>query len=168
MLLQQSQDLFKNVMGNYPTGVTILTTINSIGKPVGLTVNSFASVSLNPQLILWSIDHKADSLESFTKGNYFAVHMLAGDQQELCNTFARKKIDRFKECHWTISENNLPIIEDVFAVLQCKKFKCIEAGDHTILVGEVIDIEVKDKEPALYHRRQFGPIPSEFYSVTQK
>lgn len=162
---EQTQDLFKKALGDYPTGVTIVTTTDQEGTPVGLTVNSFASVSLDPLLVLWSIDHKVSSLDIFTKGEGFAVHILAGDQQELCKAFASKNTDRFGQCSWKLSAHNLPIIEGVRAVLQCKLFKNVEAGDHTILIGEVVDIHLEEKDPMLYHRRHFGPIPAEFYPV---
>lgn len=156
--------LYKEVMSNYPTGVTIVTAADEKGTPVGLTVNSFASVSLDPLLILWSIDHRVSSLDIFKKADKFAVHILGAEQEDLCLLFARKGIDRFSQCEWKMSSHQLPIISDVFAVLQCKTFKTVEAGDHTILIGEVLDIDVEQKEPMLYHRRKFGAIPKQFYS----
>ncbi|AZV41412.1 flavin reductase family protein [Peribacillus asahii] len=165
MSIEQKQNLFKEVMGNYPTGVTVLTTTDKGGNPVGLTVNSFASVSLDPLLVLWSIDHKVSTIDSFVNGEKFAVHILAGDQQDVCKNFASKNVDRFSTCEWKVSEHNLPIIEGVFAVLQCETFQTIEAGDHTILIGKVVDIQIEQKEPMLYHRRHFDSIPPEFYVV---
>lgn len=153
-------------MGNYPTGVTVITTTDKNGDPVGLTVNSFASVSLDPLLVLWCIDNKVSSKDVFINGEHFAVHVLAGDQPNICKTFATKDIDRFGSCSWKLSEHRLPILEGAAGVLQCKKAKVIEAGDHMILIGEVIDIKVEEKEPLLYHKRHFGPIPKEFYPVT--
>ncbi len=158
------QTLYKEVMGNYPTGVTIVTTKDGQGTPVGLTVNSFASVSLDPLMILWSIDHSVSSLDVFKNAEKFAVNILTGDQKDLCKTFASKNIDRFENCHWKSSEHDLPVISDTFAVLQCETFKTIEAGDHTILIGKVLDIDKADKDPMLYHRRNFGPIPTDFYA----
>ncbi|MBM7647452.1 flavin reductase (DIM6/NTAB) family NADH-FMN oxidoreductase RutF [Bacillus ectoiniformans] len=161
----QKQQMFKEVMGNYPTGVTVVTGVTDDGVPVGLTVNSFASVSLDPLMVLWSIDHKVSTLQAFTKGGKFAVHVLAGNQQELCTTFATKGADRFNSCQWNLSKNGLPIIEGAFGVLECKTFKAVEAGDHTVLIGEVTDISIdQSKDPMLYHRRFFGPIPAEFYT----
>ncbi|WP_066255827.1 flavin reductase family protein [Neobacillus drentensis] len=165
---QNQQNLFKEVMGNYPTGVTIVTTCDEDGNPVGLTVNSFASVSLDPLLILWSIDHRVSSLNAFKMADGFVVHVLAGDQQKLCQLFASRNSDRFSSCNWSLSSQNLPILENTFAVLECKKYKQVEAGDHTILIGEVTNITVHEKEPMLYHRRHFGPIPAEFHSVLNK
>src|SRR6476660_410093 len=114
MSIEKNQALFKEAMGNYPTGVTVLTTTDTDGNPVGLTVNSFASVSLDPLMVLWSIDHKVSTIKTFTEQGKFAVHILAGDQQELCKTFASKNVDRFSTCHWDFSEHQLPIIEGAF------------------------------------------------------
>lgn len=163
---EQKQQLFKDVMGNYPTGVTVVTTIDSTGKPVGLTVNSFASVSLDPLLILWSIDHKATTLPAFMESGKFAVHILAGNQKDICMAFATKGADRFAACEWSLSsEHELPVIEGAFAVLQCQSVQTVEAGDHTILIGEVCDIQIDtDKDPMLYHRRHFASIPAAFYA----
>ena len=87
MSIEKNQALFKEAMGNYPTGVTVQTTTYKDGNPVGLTVNSFASVSLDPLLVLWSIDHRVSTLDSFVNGGKFAVHILAGDQQDVCKNF---------------------------------------------------------------------------------
>lgn len=154
---------FKTVMGNYPTGVTVITTVDKDGTPVGLTVNSFASVSLDPTLILWSIDHRVSTLDIFKNAGKFAVHTLASDQGDICSIFASKGVDRFANCKWELSEQGLPIISGAYGVLQCNTHKQVEAGDHTILIGEVIDIQHEDKEPLLYHKRKFGKIPEDFY-----
>lgn len=154
---------FKEVMGNYPTGVTVVTTIDDVGTPLGLTVNSFASVSLDPLLILWSIDKRVSSYNLFIKTDKFAVNVLAGDQGDICALFASKGTDRFGSCEWKLSEHKLPIITGAAGVLQCETFKTIDAGDHTILIGKVIDIQSNHKEPLLYHKRKFGKIPRDFY-----
>lgn len=155
---------FKEVMGNYPTGVTVVTTVDESGAPLGLTVNSFASVSIDPLLILWSIDKQVSSYEPFIKASHFAVNILAEDQSDICMLFATKGTDRFGNTDWKLSEHNLPILAGVAGVLQCKTVQMIEAGDHTILIGEVIDIQSDDKAPLLYHRRNMGKIPPEFYT----
>lgn len=157
--------LFKEVMGNYPTGVTVITATDETGAPIGMTVNSFASVSIDPLLILWSIDKRVSTYETFVAAEQFAVHVLAGSQSDICSLFASKGADRFANTDWTLSERGLPILADASGVLQCKTFKTIEAGDHTILIGEVVDIQSSQKDPLLYHRRRFGKIPESFYSV---
>ena len=164
MLNEENQQLFKEAMGNYPTGVTVVTTEDNEGKPVGLTVNSFASVSLDPLMILWSIDHKASSVHTFKESGKFIVHLLADDQQELVKLFSSKDVDRFSKIKWGISDNQLPVIEGAFAIIECETFQTVEAGDHTIIIGSVTNIRTKKKNPLLYHRRYIGPIPSEFYA----
>ena len=131
---------------------------------MGMTVNSFASVSLDPLLLLWSIDKRVYSYEEFLKVEKFTVNILAADQEDLCNLFASKVEDRFTQCEWKKSELNLPVLSNSLATLQCKVFRQIEAGDHTIIIGEVIHIQNAEKEPFLYHRRNIGAIPKEFYS----
>ena len=154
---------FKAAMGNYPTGVTVVTALDQQGKPMGMTVNSFASVSLDPLLVLWSIDKKAFLYEEFLKADKFVVNILAEDQSDLCNLFASRVEDRFSGCEWRASELNQPILANSLSVLECTLFKQVDAGDHTILIGEVTDIKNEEKNPLLYHRRFVGAIPKEFY-----
>lgn len=158
-------DLFKQAMANYPTGVTVVTALDEQNNPVGLTVNSFASVSLDPLLILWSIDKRVSTYETFTKIDKFAVNILAGDQVDVASLFASRTSnqERFANCIWKESEHNLPIIENSTAILQCKKFNQIEAGDHMILIGEIIEIDVETKSPLLYHGRKLGAFPESFH-----
>lgn len=159
---QDNIAVYKEIMGSYPTGVTIVTSTDQEGNPVGLTVNSFASVSLDPLLVLWSIDHRVTTLEAFKKAEGFAVHVLAADQKELCWAFAGKEPDRFSKAEWSFSEHKLPIIQGAFGVMQCKTVQAVEAGDHTILIGEVIDIGKFEKDPMLYFRRNVGAVPASF------
>ncbi|AOV06739.1 flavin reductase family protein [Sporosarcina ureilytica] len=154
---------FKSVMGNYPTGVTVVTAFNEQNEPMGLTVNSFASVSLDPLLILWSIDKNAGSYDDFLKVERFSVNILAADQGDICQLFASRVADRFAQCEWEKSELSLPVLKDSLATLQCKVHQKVEAGDHTIMIGEVVDIQNNDKNPLLYHKRTFGQIPETFY-----
>lgn len=155
---------FKKALGNYPTGVTVVTTFDKQNNPIGLTVNSFASVSLDPLLILWSIDKKSGSYQTFLEVEKFAVNILADDQADVCSLFASKVEDRFSQCKWEKSERQLPVLSDSLAQLECKTAKQIDAGDHVIFIGEVIHIHNEEKNPLLYHRRNFGAIPSNFYN----
>ena len=160
------QDDFKKALGNYPTGVTVVTTVDQENNPVGLTVNSFASVSLDPLLILWSIDKRSKSLSDFTKSKKFAVNILANDQEKLCFLFSSKEVDRFGQCEWQRSESQLPILANVASVLECETVQEIEAGDHVILIGQVHRIVNANKAPLLYHQRSVGGIPKTFYQAT--
>lgn len=159
--LDKSIELYKEIMGGYPTGVTIITATNEINEPIGMTVNSFTSVSLDPLMVLWCIDKRASNINAFKTSNKFAVNILAGNQKELCWVFANKnEKNRFAKSDWKFSENGLPILEDVYAVLECRKVQEIESGDHFIIIGEVIDLRKNDVEPMLYYRRTVGSIPS--------
>ena len=155
---------FKEAMGNYPTGVTVVTAFDANKKPMGLTVNSFASVSLEPLLILWSIDKRVSTYSDFLATEKFSVNILAADQSDLCTLFSSRVADRFSQCDWKESDLNLPVLSNSLAVLQCKAVQQIEAGDHTILIGEVLEVQNESKEPLLYHRRTIGAIPEGFYS----
>lgn len=157
------QQQFKQALGNYPTGVTVVTTFTEDHQPVGLTVNSFASVSLDPTLILWSIDKKSSLLDSFVKADKFAVNILAEEQADICTLFATKVEDRFGQCAWETSERDLPILNGAQSQLECKTFQQVDAGDHIIFIGEVLHIHNEEKSPLLYHKRNFGPIPQSFY-----
>lgn len=163
MLIEKNQELFREAMGNYPTGVTVVTATDDNGKPVGLTVNSFASVSMDPLMILWSIDHSASEIDTFQKTKKFVVHLLADEQQELVRIFSSQDIDRFSQVNWEFTDNQVPVIEGAFAIFECETFQTVEAGDHTILIGSVKNITTETKNPLLYHQRQVGPIPKEFY-----
>lgn len=158
-----TQEAFKKALGNYPTGVTVVTTFDQQNNPIGLTVNSFASVSLDPLLILWSIDKKSSSYSAFLKVEKFAVNILAEDQAEICNLFSSKVADRFSQCEWGESESQLPLIVGSLSQLECETVEKIDAGDHIIFIGKVFNIHNEDKNPLLYHRRNVGAIPESFY-----
>lgn len=155
--------IFRDAMANYPTGVNVVTAIDKENKPFGITVNSFASVSLDPLLILWSIDHNASTYDQFMETEQFVVNILAGEQADVASTFAKSDIDRFAQCEWHTSEADLPIIKDALASLQCNVFQKVEAGDHIIFIGEIFDIQARDKAPLLYHNRKLGPLPAVFH-----
>lgn len=166
--MKESSDhksLFKQAMGNYPTGVSIVTAIDENNEPIGLTVNSLASVSIDPLLILWSIDENVSTYDTFRKIDTFAVNILAGEQKDIAFLFASKNQDRFSNCDWTLSKHGLPLISDTIASFECKTFKQIEIGDHTTLFGEVFDIKVTDKAPLLYHQRKIDMLPKEFHNA---
>ena len=161
MKINTKQTIYKDVMANYPTGVTVMTTRDQQGNPVGMTVNSFASVSLDPLLILWSIDRRVSSFQSFMQADRFAVNILAADQSHIGKLFASKE-DRFAKSKWESSKSSgLPVLQDVCAVMECKIFNKVQAGDHVIIIGEVMEIVDYGKDPLLYHKRKFGKLPSD-------
>lgn len=153
---------FRAAMANYPTGVAIVTTTTAAGDPVGLTINSLASVSMEPLLLLWSVANSVTSAPEFVDGAGFAVHLLGAHQSDTAMTFATKGHERFTKLRWGWSERGLPILQDSVAVFECAQYRAVEAGDHTILIGEVLHVAQADRAALLYHRRGFhsvAPLP---------
>ncbi len=155
--------IYKQALGNYPTGISVVTAVDENNEPIGLTVNSFASVSIDPLLILWSIDKNVTTYDTFRKIDKFAINILAADQREVAVLFSTKEEERFHNCEWTLSEKGLPILTNAMATLECETFKTVEVGDHTTLFGHVKEVIATEKAPLLYHKRHIGPFPEEFY-----
>ena len=139
---------FRSALGRFATGVTIVTTSDKIGAPVGVTANSFNSVSLDPPMILWSLAKSSRSLDAFTEAENFAVHILGYDQQEMSNKFARRGDDKFENVN--LEPGPVPLLVDCAARFICKTAFQYEGGDHIIFVGQVVDYEVCGKPPLLY------------------
>src|SRR5690625_1954178 len=139
-------NIYKDVMGSYPTGVTVITTMNEQGEKAGLTVNSFASVSLDPLLVLWSIDKNSRSLQSFLTNKRIAINILSTEQKEDCFLFAIKEEDnKFNQTDWTKSEYDLPVLNNSFATIQCETINQNEAGEQYILIGKVLAVKKNEK-----------------------
>lgn len=142
---------FRQTLGCFPTGVAIATTKGAAGQPVGLTVSSFNSVSLNPPLILWSLDEDSDSWDSFNAATHFAINILSAEQAELCNRFSATLDDRFEGQGWQAGTGGVPVLDGVLAVLECRVWARYPGGDHVILVGEVLaHSSDPEKSPLVY------------------
>ena len=139
-VIDQGIDLrdFRRALGQFPTGVTIVTTLDAAGSPIGVTASSFNSVSLDPPLVLWSVDKAAFSAETFRTARHFAVNVLAEDQVALSNRFASRGEDKFKDVAWTAGLGGCPVFDGVAARFECRTWAAYEGGDHWILVGEVL------------------------------
>ena len=142
---------FRNALGQFATGVTIVTTLDAAKNPVGVTVSSFNSVSLDPPLVLWSLNKTSRSLEAFNQSEYFSVHVLAFDQQSLSNQFARRGVEKFAGVTVERGVGNVPIIPDCAAYFQCATAHRHDGGDHIIFVGEVVDYHNSGKTPLIFH-----------------
>ena len=151
---QQSRAL-RDTLGQFATGVTVVTTRDAAGQPVGMTVNSFNSVSLDPALVLWSIDKQSLGYKAFTGREHFAVHVLKADQQHISNLFAGRGADKFGQVHWHAGPNDIPQLDDCAAYFHCRLAQCIDGGDHTILLGEVLEFTANGGEPLLFHRGRY-------------
>lgn len=134
----------RQVYGQFPTGVTVITTRTADGEPIGFTASSFNSVSMDPPLILWSIDKCAYSLEAFQNCEYFAVHILSDKQIALSNRFAGRGEDKFSGLDYATGTGGSPLLAGALAQLQCKNWNIYEGGDHLIMVGEVIDFSLAE------------------------
>jgi len=149
---------FRETLGCFPTGVVVAATLGDGAAPVGLTINSFSSVSLDPPLILWSIALSAPSLSAFRDHPGFTINILSAEQQSLCTQFARPAVNKFAGIDWRPGYAGTPVISEALAVLECKTFRRYEGGDHEIILGEVVKIDLTDKKPLVYHRGHFAEL----------
>jgi flavin reductase (DIM6/NTAB) family NADH-FMN oxidoreductase RutF len=147
---------FRNALGNYATGVTIITASDADGKPYGLTCNSFASVSLNPPLVLWSLLLYSSSLKVFQNASHFAVNILGASQRDLAGNFARSSHDKFAGVDWTPGLGSAPLLADCVAHFQCRMADRYYGGDHVIFLGAVEAYSYNRDEPLLFLRGHFG------------
>src|SRR3954468_23057753 len=147
---------FRNALGAYGTGVTIITAMAADGKPYGITCNSFASVSLNPPLVLWSLGIYSSSLIVFQNASHFTVHVLGTSQQALANKFAKSSEDKFAGVDWTPGLGNAPVLAESVANFQCRSVNRYYGGDHVIFLGAVEVYTYSAKEPLLFARGAFG------------
>lgn len=154
---QQKID-FRNALGSFTTGITIVTALGKDGQKIGMTANSFNSVSLDPALVLWSIAKDSSCFEDFIAAKSFAIHVLSDEQQELSNRFAKSGADKFAgiECHNGLS--GVPILPHYSACFQCSLEHQYEGGDHIILVGKVIEFVDNGHNPLVFYRGQYSAI----------
>ena len=131
---------FRRALGAFATGITVITTLGPRGEPVGLTANSFNSVSLDPPLVLFSVGRHARSLTAFLSSHHFAVNILRAGQEKLSNQFAQSKGEKFKDVDFITWDSGCPILKDALACFECKIRHTYRGGDHIILVGEVLKI----------------------------
>jgi flavin reductase (DIM6/NTAB) family NADH-FMN oxidoreductase RutF len=153
------EELFLEIMSSFPTGVTVVTTIDGSGTPKGLTVSAFCPVSLHPQLILVCLDNQSSTLVAIKDNATFTVNFLAAGREALARRFASKIDDKFEGVPWDmpLAEGGPVLKEDSGAYVACRVLRAIEAGDHWVVVGEVIGGSLReDHLPLLYGRRTFS------------
>jgi flavin reductase (DIM6/NTAB) family NADH-FMN oxidoreductase RutF len=147
---------FRNALGTFATGVTIVTAMSAEGRPYGVTCNSFASVSLNPPLVLWSLGMFSQGLTIFQNASHFVVNVLGASQQGLASQFAKSSGDKFAGVNWTAGLGNAPVLADVVASFQCRAANRYYGGDHVIFLGAVEAYAYDHREPLLFARGSFG------------
>jgi flavin reductase (DIM6/NTAB) family NADH-FMN oxidoreductase RutF len=147
---------FRNALGSFATGVTVITAAAPGGKPVGLTCNSFASVSLNPPLVLWSLVIYSPNLSAFQDASHFAVNVLGVSQQALSTQFATRSDNKFAGVDWTPGLGQAPILAGCVANFQCRAAGRYYGGDHVIFLGAVEAYAYNRDEPLLFAQGGYG------------
>lgn len=151
----------RHALGRFATGVTIVTTVGADGHPVGLTVNSFNSLSLDPPLVLWSLRRSSPSLAAFRAAPRFAVNVLAESQIELSRSFASKVAHKFVDGLWQRGDDGVPLLAGAAACFLCQTASHHEAGDHELFIGRVLRLADSHEPPLLFQGgryRRLGPV----------
>ena len=149
---------FRQCLGKFATGVTIVTCADDEGRPYGITANSFSSVSLEPRLILWNVAKVSNSLQAFLDADYFAINLLARDQQELSSHFAKSDHTLFDTVEINRSQENVPLIPGALACFECRTHQIHDCGDHYIVIGEVVRFDESDTEPLLFFGGKYAAL----------
>jgi flavin reductase (DIM6/NTAB) family NADH-FMN oxidoreductase RutF len=149
----------RRVMGHFATGVTVITTKDQEGIPNGLTANAFLSLSLNPPLVLISVDKSAQCYSCFECMNGFTVNFLSEEQEEISRRFATKGIDKFAGLEWREGTNGAAILHGVLGYVECKIRECHDGGDHTIVVGEIVGANASGERPLLFFKGKYQRLP---------
>ncbi len=141
---------FRQCLGKFATGVTVVTCCDRGGHPCGITANSFSSVSLEPPLVLWNIAKVSNSLQAYLDAEYFAINVLSAGQRELSTHFAKSDHTLFRNVEYSLSGDGVPILPGTLATFECRTHKVVDCGDHYIIVGEVQAFGSSDGEPLLF------------------
>lgn len=142
---------FRDALGRFATGVTVITTETNSGQPLGLTANSFSSLSLDPAMILWSLSKDTPNAKDFLECKHFAVNILTANQQNLSNQFSKAVGDRFAGVDWRKGVNGMPLIASCLANFECRNATCYDGGDHHIFVGAVERFQFSDGQPLIFY-----------------
>jgi len=156
-----SSQALRAALGRFATGVTIITCRAADGSPVGLTANSFNSLSLQPALVLWSLRTASPLVEGFLTASHFAVNVLAENQLELSRRFASSQADKFGDGLWSFGLGGAPVLAGCAAVFECERVSSQPAGDHVLFIGQVLAIAESDVAPLLFqagHYRMLGEL----------
>ncbi len=148
-------DVFRETCAHFATGVSVATTCASDGSPHGLTVSSFTPVSLNPPLVLICVDFASSTHETFSLSPVFSINILAEEQKSLSVHFAQSPEGGFDQVAWSAGATGAPVLAGVLASIECAVVNRLDAGDHTIVIGEVIAAGSRDGKPLVYFERDY-------------
>ncbi len=149
----------RSALGSFATGVTVVTSCTSDGELLGMTANSFSSVSLDPPLVLFSMDRSALSLSAYQDAGCFAVNVLSAEQEDLSNRFAKTLGDKWTGLDYETWETGSPVLPDTLASFDCRTWQTYDGGDHVIFVGEVLRMALhSEHDPLLFHRGRYARV----------
>jgi 3-hydroxy-9,10-secoandrosta-1,3,5(10)-triene-9,17-dione monooxygenase reductase component len=150
-------NIFRQVLGSYPTGVCVITALDTENRPTGMVVGTFTSVSLDPPLVGFLPDKKSTSWPVIEQAGRFCVNVLASDQQQVCRQVAAKGPEKFVGVDYAISGHGLPVLANAIARIECEIQSVTDAGDHYFVLGNVLGLEMtRDEDPMLFHRGRYG------------
>jgi 3-hydroxy-9,10-secoandrosta-1,3,5(10)-triene-9,17-dione monooxygenase reductase component len=149
---------FRQSLGKFATGVTVVTCLDATGKPCGITANSFSSVSLEPPLILWNIAKVSNSLDAYVKSKHFAINVLSEEQLAVASNFARSDHTLFKDVEYVRSDDGVPLLPDTIATFECRTHQIHDCGDHYVVIGEVTAFRSGDGRPLLFYGGNYRSI----------
>lgn len=148
---------FRQVLGYYPTGVSAITAMDEGGRPIGLVVGTFSSVSLDPPLVGFLPDKSSSTWPKLERAGKFCVNVLASDQLDVCKQLAGKAADKFAAVEYTVSDHDLPVVTGALATIECELHSVTDAGDHFFVLGRVLRLEAtRDADPMLFFRGRYG------------
>lgn len=131
----------RNALGRFATGVCVITTVTKEGQSIGMTANSFSSVSLDPPLVLWSLQSGSDVYDAFATPQHFAINVLASTQEDLSNLYAKKGDHLMEVEHFSAGEHGCPVVHDALVSFECELETTHDGGDHLIVIGRVLNVQ---------------------------
>lgn len=152
---------FRNALGTFPTGVCVVTTVSRDGLPIGLTCNSFSSVSLAPALVLWSLSLRSPNLSNFLQAPHFAINVLSADQRDISQRFAQPIANKFEGVPRAEGKLGVPLLADAAAHLECRNETRYYSGDHVIFIGHVLHYAYRQCEPLVFCRGRYADLKRE-------
>lgn len=162
--LPVDESAFRSLMGQFATGVCVVATQGSEGDPVGITVNSFVSVSLDPMLVCWSLHNSATQFDVWAQANTYSISILAENQQNLAKLYASRAAKGDPAIDFAHGESGIPHISGALGYLECRPWKLVPAGDHTMILGEVTGLyraelpQGASAQPLLFYGSAFREI----------
>ena len=151
---KDTERAFRDALGRFATGVTVVTTLSDQG-PLGITANSFASVSLDPPLVLWSPARSSRRFPAYEGATRYAIHILGENQADICRRFSRDGLD-FDGLDWSSNSDGVPLIANCLARFDCVREAAHDGGDHLIVVGRVLSAEFRNGAPLLFAAGNYG------------